>query len=1176
MTATPRQRIVPCWLWALLVLTAGHPALAQSPDGARPASAATQATTAPTTKPATKPAATTGPATRPLATQPTTIAAPTDFKAFGAMVDTRISEVKADAAMDANARQAVLDLYGQAKAHIAAAQSYEARTKDLDAQAAAAPANAQALRAATTQPTSQPASAPAEASLVEMEAALRKLVEVDLADVKKKAEAADQSLKAITAAQAELPARIAKLREEVAALAKKTDDLRASTDAAALKQAQLAANFAKRHELEAQGKFLEKRLTTSAAIADLTRAQQAYFAREVARLEARIKARREQVAKRREEESRLQVAKARQEVADAADAHPLVRDVAEYNLYLTQLREGDDGLNARRKRIGDEKARIDARLARLQDAHSKAEKLISEVGQSDVIGLFLRTERAQLPDIREHRQRSQQRQERMVEVKLLLFRLEDKRNEIGDVNGRAEQLIASADPPIEPRYVEEVRTRLVKSLSTALQTLDALIRDQEEYFQELTDLELTENQLIQEAERFRSYIDKTVLWTRSAPRLGRGQDITDSWRALAWLTSADNWRKLGSALVSGTWRQPVSAGLAGLVIAALLLLRARLHRHVRRLGRQANKFGRGAMLRMLRALVMTLLSAAAWPGVVLLMGMVLGFGRQESPFADAVSQGLMTAAAGWLPLAVVIEICRKEGLGEKFFRWPTEALRRKLGSIRWLVAAALPLLLIAATLESQSEVAYRDSLGRIASISLLVILGAYVAWLFWPTGSLVAEGLGRRRTAWLYRFRMLWYPIAVIVPLWLAGAAVMGYYYTTLQLSGRLLVQLWVIITLVVLQATLRKWFTIGAARLARARLDEPPAESAGADGPVSSDSALPTVSEAAAQIRQFADYFVVILMLVSLWVVWADVLPALGVLRDVEMWTVGAGEAAVNVSLADLFLAILVLVLTVIASKNAPGILEVAVFRRLRIDAGVSYAINAMARYVIAVVGFVLTAQTIGIAWGHVQWLIAAVSVGLGFGLQEIFGNFISGLILLFERPIRVGDVVTVGDVSGSVTQIRIRATTILDWDRKELVVPNKEFITGRLVNWTLSDTILRVVIPVGVAYGSDTRLAHKLLLKVADENARVLKNPEPLAFFQSFGASSLDFDLRVYIGSISDLLATRHELHLAIDDAFRKAGVEIAFPQRDIHIRSIEASLPIENPGQGRIENAGPVSEQ
>ncbi len=210
------------------------------------------------------------------------------------------------------------------------------------------------------------------------------------------------------------------------------------------------------------------------------------------------------------------------------------------------------------------------------------------------------------------------------------------------------------------------------------------------------------------------------------------------------------------------------------------------------------------------------------------------------------------------------------------------------------------------------------------------------------------------------------------------------------------------------------------------------------------------------------------------------------------------------------------------------------------------------------------LALQALGVSWSHVQWLVAALSVGLGFGLQEIFANFISGVIILVERPIRVGDTVTIGAVSGTVTRIRIRATTITDWDQKELVVPNKSFITGELINWSLSNPVTRLIVNVGIAYGSDTELALRLMMNAAQEHPKAMAEPESAVFFVGFGDSALNFEVRVFVKELSNRARTTivHDLHLAIDRAFREHGVVIAFPQRDIHIKS--ETLPAESPVQ------------
>jgi len=295
----------------------------------------------------------------------------------------------------------------------------------------------------------------------------------------------------------------------------------------------------------------------------------------------------------------------------------------------------------------------------------------------------------------------------------------------------------------------------------------------------------------------------------------------------------------------------------------------------------------------------------------------------------------------------------------------------------------------------------------------------------------------------------------------------------------------------------------------------------------------------------------------VALYWVWADLLSVVSYLDNITLYEYasGSGEAAgvVPISLADLLGALVIAAIAFMLATNLPGLLEVLVLSRLKLAQGSAYAITTLLSYVIVGVGIASTLGTLGVSWDKLQWLVTALSVGLGFGLQEIFANFVSGLIILFERPLRIGDTVTIGNVSGTVSRIQIRATTITDFDRKEMIVPNKAFITGQLTNWSLTDTVTRVTIKLGVAYGADLEATRRLLLRIAADNPRVLRDPEPLVFFLNFGASTLDHELRVHVRELADRNAAIDEINREIDRRFREQGIEIAFNQMDVHIRSI-----------------------
>jgi potassium efflux system protein len=270
-----------------------------------------------------------------------------------------------------------------------------------------------------------------------------------------------------------------------------------------------------------------------------------------------------------------------------------------------------------------------------------------------------------------------------------------------------------------------------------------------------------------------------------------------------------------------------------------------------------------------------------------------------------------------------------------------------------------------------------------------------------------------------------------------------------------------------------------------------------------------------------------------------------------------GFQVGGVRVSLGTLFTATAILFAGIIATL----LIRRMLIRRLRPvlvnDGGAVDSIAAILSYG-GFIGAVLVALSyLGVSLSNLLLVAGALSVGIGFGLQSIANNFISGLILLMERPIKVGDWIVLGDQQGRVQKISVRSTEIRTFDRSTLIVPNADLITGRVVNWTHGDTLGRVIIPVGVSYSADPRKVLELLLKVAQDCKLTLDHPKPIVVFEGFGDSSLDFTLRTYIRDISDGLAVQTELRVAIFEALRSNNIEIPFPQRDVHIQSSEDKL-------------------
>jgi potassium efflux system protein len=405
--------------------------------------------------------------------------------------------------------------------------------------------------------------------------------------------------------------------------------------------------------------------------------------------------------------------------------------------------------------------------------------------------------------------------------------------------------------------------------------------------------------------------------------------------------------------------------------------------------------------------------------------------------------------------------------------------------------------------------------------------------------------------------------VAVLVPIGLAVASAAGFFVAAIVLFALLRSTLAVVLAAVIVYGLVALWVLVQRARLSRrqaatlATLEAKEEQDTGNSRPAASIQQL-DITAISDQSRRLLNLLTTATLIAGLWLIWGRALPLLDVVGDVALWryveTVDGEQVTGTVSLGTIALAILILIITYVGMRNVGAVLDMALLQRLELQKDATYAVKTVSRYVIAGAGLVLASNTLHIGWDRLQWLVAALGVGLGFGLQEIVANFVSGLIVLGERPIRIGDVVTVGDVTGTVTRIRARATVVTDWDNKEIMIPNKAFITQHVINWTLSSQTTRLLVKVGVAYGSDTARTQRVILEAVTAIPDVLTEPSPSVYFVAFGESSLDFEIRAFVDSFDKRLSILHAILNAVEQALRANGIEIPFPQRDLHIRSAD----------------------
>ncbi len=257
------------------------------------------------------------------------------------------------------------------------------------------------------------------------------------------------------------------------------------------------------------------------------------------------------------------------------------------------------------------------------------------------------------------------------------------------------------------------------------------------------------------------------------------------------------------------------------------------------------------------------------------------------------------------------------------------------------------------------------------------------------------------------------------------------------------------------------------------------------------------------------------------------------------------------------LYFLILIFLLFYVTSKLRKWVVY-SLLSKSKIDIGVRIAVGTIIRYIVLVIGIIIFLQSAGINLSAVTVLAGALGVGIGFGLQNITNNFVSGIIILFERPIKVGDRIELGDVSGDVVTISMRSTTIVTNDNISIIVPNSDFISSKVINWSHTDRNIRFNFPIGVSYNEDPQNVKKLLLEVVAENEAILKEPKADVLFKGFGDSSLDFTLRVWTREyINRPNVLRSQIYYAVFEKFKEHGIEIPFPQRDLHIKNTEFKI-------------------
>lgn len=809
--------------------------------------------------------------------------------------------------------------------------------------------------------------------------------------------------------------------------------------------------------------------------------------------------------------------------------------------------------------LSQDNLRIKNVLDNLQQTQRNIEEQISSLQGTLVLSRIINKQRQSLPQDKVIKGLSKQ----IADLRVRVFDISEFKDSLVDTQA----YISKLESREKTTFTDAEKAQLEEILQTRSKTLSELLKLLNNQLNLSINIELNQQQVKTISDALQQKLQQQSFWVKSNSEMD-----------LEWFTrfpglAGYELTEISKKLDFSNWKDNI--GLAGLLIGGLSLLTFFIRRQHDRIKQKLTKIN-NSMLTVPTDSQWNTPMAIFWTVVLCLpstfMFLIVFVLVTYICFLDPTEVwpwGLKMAFY-WLYFAFMLAMLRPNGIAYRHFNMPQSSnavFRKILKHSVWVIG----LLLNTSIFNNATEygIAY-DVIGQAMTVLVLLSVLFVVVPGFRMGIATYQKAASYKRDAkpmllGLVRILLVLAPIALIVLI------VMGYYYTASQIIEHLVASYFAIVTWIIIRNMVYRGFNVSSRRLSYRRLQEKralaqakaQAQQNGQEQTVETeDSALVlqddaiSVSDIKNQMLKITDLVLWTALFGLLYWVWSDLVTVAYYLKEITLWqqatTTEAGTVMESITLLNLLVAMIVLIVTYILVKNLGGLLETLVFSNLNLSQGTPYTITTIFTYLLIIIGASIAFASLGMSWSKLQWLFTALSVGLGFGMQEIFGNFVSGIIILFERPVRVGDMVTIGSFNGTVSKIRIRATTLIDNDRKEVIVPNKAFITERVVNWALTSSMTRLVISVGVAYGSDLELVKRLLLQAAEENEAVLKDPAPAAYFLTFGASTLDHELRVYVGQLSDRIRTIDALNRRIDELFMANNIEIAFNQLDIFIKN------------------------
>ncbi|EFE97585.1 miniconductance mechanosensitive channel MscM [Serratia odorifera] len=781
------------------------------------------------------------------------------------------------------------------------------------------------------------------------------------------------------------------------------------------------------------------------------------------------------------------------------------------------------------------------------------------LGSSSVLGETLRAQVATLPEM----PKPQQLDSDMAQLRVQRLQFESQLEKLPQRAQSIKQDDGSDLTPAQQRIIDA-------QIRTQRELLNSLLSGCDTQILELTKLKVANTQLVDALNEIKDATHRYLFWVPDVSPINLSYPINVA-HDLTRLLSLDTLAQLSGAFMMMVTSRSTLIPIFGALLLVIFSISSRKHYHAF-LARSSSKVGKVTQDQFyltLRTVFWSILVALPLP----VLWAALGYGLQNAwpyPVAVAIGDGVTATLPILWVCMISAAFAHPQGLFIVHFRWPVQQVSRAMRYYKMSIWLIVPLIMALITFDNLNDREFSNTLGRLCFILLCVALSLV-------TNSLKRAGiplyLDKKGSGENMLNTALW-GLLLSAPLLAALASAIGYLTTAQALLARLETSVAIWFFLLVVYHIIRRWMLIQRRRIAfdrakqrradilaqRARGEEEtpntPVVSSN-EGSMDVDESEIDLDAISAQSLRLVRSILTMIALVSVIFLWSEIHSAFAFLENITLWDVTSKVNGVDtvqpITLGAVLIAILVLIVTMQLVRNLPALLELAVLQHLDLTPGTGYAITTITKYLLLLFGAILSFAWIGIEWSKLQWVVTALSVGLGFGMQEIFSNFISGLIILFEKPIRIGDTVTIRNLTGSITKINTRATTISDWDRKEIIVPNKAFITEQFINWSLSDSVTRVVLTVPAPAEANSEEVTKILTDASERCSLVLDNPPPEVYLVDLQQGIQIFELRIYAAEMGHRMPLRHEIHQLILAGYREHGITLPYPPFQVRTETL-----------------------